>query len=196
MLRSQSLSMGYQLILQYIQISFSCSQPVFPLAAKLKTLIDEQLLAIGVGFVNGAIHLMEQHIIKKVFDAQGQGGFCVALLAEGFVDQDAQASPLVDGVVVENVDTAYGLSAFGQVNHQSKLPLAGQVVVVQKELLDLEKGVGHMRPTHSPDVAVVLPKENLTGILGLGATQCYCVILDEHIVQFVENTTLSLQAGT
>ena len=170
MLRSQSLSMGYQLILQYIQISFSCSQPVFPLAAKLKTLIDEQLLALGIGFVDGAIHLMEQHIIKKVFDAQGQSGFCVALSAEGFVNQDAQSGPLVDGVVVEDVDAAYGLSAFGQVNHQAELPLTGQVVVVQEELLDLEKGVGHMRPTHSPDVAVVLPKENLTGIFGLGAT--------------------------
>ena len=46
-----------------------------------------------------------------------------------------------------------------------------------------------MGAAHPPVVAVVLPKENLTGILWLGTTERYRVILDEHFVQFVEITS-------
>ena len=46
-----------------------------------------------------------------------------------------------------------------------------------------------MRPAHPPDVAVVFPKENLTRILGLGASERYRVILDEHFDPFVEITS-------
>jgi hypothetical protein len=98
---------------------------------------------------------------------------------------------LVDAVVVEDVDAADGLPAFGQVNHQAKLLIAEQVVVAQKELLNLETGVGHVRPADPPDVAIVLPKENLSGILGLGTTKRYRVILDEHFIQFFEITRFS-----
>jgi hypothetical protein len=96
---------------------------------------------------------------------------------------------LVHAVVVEDVDTANGLSAFVQVDHQAELLVAEQVVISQQELLDLKTGIRHMRPAHPPDVVVVLPKENLTGILRLGATERYRVILDEHFVQFVEITS-------
>jgi hypothetical protein len=98
---------------------------------------------------------------------------------------------LVEAVIVEDVDATNGLSAFGQVDHQAELFVAEQVIVAQKELLNLETGVGHMRPTDPPDVAVVFPKANLTGILGLGATERNRVIVDEHIVSFVENTSFS-----
>ena len=134
---------------------------------------------------------MQHDIIEKILNAQSQSGFGIALLAKRFVNQNAQTRPLVDAVVVEDVDAADGLSAFGQVNHQSELLVAEQVIVAQKELLNLESGVGHVRPTDPPDVAVVLPKENLSGILGLGTTERYRVILDEHFVQFIEITYFS-----
>jgi hypothetical protein len=112
-------------------------------------------------------------------------------LAKRFVNQNAQTRPLVDAVVVEDVDAADGLPAFGQVNHQTELFVAEQVIVAQQELFDLETGVGHVRPADPPDVAIVLPKENLSGILGLGTTKRYRVILDEHFVQFFEITCFS-----
>ncbi len=171
-----------QLKFQDIQISLFCLDPVFFPTAEFKALSCKELLACGVALVDGAIHLMEQQMIKKVFEAQGQSGFGIALLTVGLVDEDAQSRPLVEGIVVVDVDAAYGLPVFGQVNHQAELLCAEQVVVVQQELLNLETGIGHMGAAHSPDVAVVLPKENLSGILRLGATQRYRVILDEHIV--------------
>jgi hypothetical protein len=131
---------------------------------------------------------MQHDIFEEIFDAQSQSSFGIALLAKRFVNQNAQTCPLVDAIIVENVDATDGLSVFIQVNHQAELLVAEQVIVAQQELLNLESSVGHMRPTDSPDVAVVLPKENLSGILGLGTTKRYRVILDEHFVQFFENT--------
>ena len=132
---------------------------------------------------------MQHDILEEIFNAQSQSSLGIALLAKSLVDEDAQARPLVEAVIVENVDATNGLSTFSEVDHQAKLLVAEQVVVAQQELFDLKSGVGHMGAAHPPDVAVVLPKENLTGILGLGATERYRVILDEHFVQFVENTT-------
>ena len=134
---------------------------------------------------------MQQDILKEIFNAQSQSGLGIALLAESLVDENAQARPLVEAIVVENVDATNGLSTFGQVDHQAKLLVAQQVIIAQKELLDLETGIGHMCPTDPPDVAVVFPKENLTGILWLGTTERYRVIPDEHFVQFIENTRFS-----
>ena len=182
--------MFYQLILKNIQISFVGLQPILSPAAKLKALLGEKLLALLVGLVNGTVHLMEHDIVEEVFDAQSQSCLGIALLAMRLVNQNAQARPLVDAVVVEDVDAADGLSVFGQVNHQAELLVAEQVVVDQQKLLNLKTGIRHMGAAHAPYGAVVLPKENLTGILGLGATECYRVVLDEHNVRFVEKTTL------
>ena len=142
-----------QLKFQDIQVSLFFLNPVFFPTAEFKALSCKELLACGVALVDGAMHLMEQQMIKNVFEAQGQSGFGVALLTEGFVDENAQARPLVDAVVVEDVDAAYGLAGFGQVNHQAELLGTKQVVVVQKELLNLETGIGHIGAAHSPVVA-------------------------------------------
>lgn len=128
---------------------------------------DKQLLALGIGLVNGAIHLMQQQIVEEILHAQGQRSLGIALLTIFLVDEDAQAGTAVESVVVMDVDAAYGLPALGQVDHQAELFLGRNVVVAQQELLDLEAGVGHMRTTDPPDVAVVLPTENPFGILRL-----------------------------
>lgn len=177
------------MIFEHNKITFCSFQPILSPAAKHKALLGKQLLTFRVGLVDGTVHLVEHDIMEEVFDTQSQSGLGIALLAVCLINQDAQARPLVDAVVVEDVDAANGLSAFGQVDHQAELLVAEQVVVAQQELLDLKPGVRHMRPADTPDGAVVLPKENLPGILGLGATECYDVVLDEHIVRFVENTT-------
>ena len=183
--------MIYPLILIHIQIPFSRLQPFFPPATRFKSLTNKQLLALCIGFINGTIHLVQHDILEEIFDAQSQSSFGIALLAKRFVNQNAQTCPLIDAIIVENVDATDGLPAFGQVDHQAELLVAEQVIVAQKKLLDLESGVGHMRPTDPPDVSVVLPKENLSGILGLGTTKRYRVIRDEHFVQFFENTRFS-----
>ncbi len=175
-----------QLVFDHIQISLRGFEPVLSPATKFKSLSDKQLLAFQIGLIDGTIHLVQHDIVEKIFNAQRQSSFGIALLAIGLVDENAQARPLVNAIIVENVDAADGLPAFGQVDHQAKLLIAEQVIVAQKELLDLKTGVGHVRPAHPPDVAVVLPNENLTGILGLGTTERYRVILDEHFVQFFE----------
>ena len=150
---------------------------------------EKQLLTLCIGRVDGAIHLVHKKVLKKIVDTQPQGGFGIALLAKCLVNEDAQSCTAIETVVVEDVDAADGLSVFGQVNHQPELLVAEQVVVAQQELLNLKTGIRHMGAAHAPYGAVVLPKENLTGILGLGATECYDVVLDEHNVRFVENTT-------
>ena len=132
---------------------------------------------------------MQHNVVEKVLDAQSQSSLGIALLAKCFVDEDAQSRAAIEAIIIEDVDTADGLSAFIQVNHQTELLVAEQVVVSQQELLYLKTSVRHMRPTDPPDVAVVLPKENLTGILGLGTTERYRVILDEHFVLCVEITS-------
>ena len=175
----------YQLILKNIRIPIFGFYPFLSSSTKRKALSNKQLLTFRVSLVNGTIHLMEHDVMEEVFDAQSQSGLGIALLAESLVDKDAQTRPLVDAVIVEDVDTANGLATFGEVDHQAELLVAEQVVVAQQELLDLESGIRHMGAAHPPDVAVVLPKENLSGILRLGATERYRVILDEHFVLFV-----------
>ena len=182
--------MFYQLILKNIQISFVGLQPVLSPAALHKALLGKQLLTFRVGLVDGTVHLVEHDIVEEVFDAQSQRSLGIALLAVCLINQDAQSRAAIEAVVVEDVDTADGCSAFIQINHQTELLVAEQVVVAQQELLDLKTGVRHMRSADTPDGAVVLPKENLPGILGLGTTECYDVVLDEHNVRFVEKTTL------
>ena len=140
------------------------------MSAKYKSLVHKKLLTHQIGFINGTIHLVQHNVVEKVLNAQSQSSLGVTLLAKRFVNQDAQSCAAIEAVVIENVDTADGCSAFIQVDHHTELLLACQVVVPQQELLYLEVGIGYMRSTHAPDVAVVLPKENLTGILRLGTT--------------------------
>ena len=179
----------YPLIIKHIQMPLSRLQPVFSPSTLHKTLADKQLLTLRVGFIDGTIHLMQHNIVEKIFNAQSQSRLGIALLAKRLVDEDAQSSAAIETVVVEDVDTTNGRPAFIQVDHQTELLVAEQVIVAQQELLDLKTSVRHMRPTNPPDVAVVLPKEDLTGVLGLGTTERYRVILDEHFVQFVEIST-------
>ena len=54
----------YPLILVNVQVSIGCFQPFTSPAADLETLVDKQSLALAVGLVDGAIDLVEQHIIK------------------------------------------------------------------------------------------------------------------------------------
>ena len=134
----------------------------------------------SIQLINGTIHLVQHNVVEKVLNAQSQSSLGIALLAKRLVDEDAQSRAAIEAIIIEDVDTADGLSAFIQVNHQTELLVAEQVVVVQQELLYLKTGIGHMRPAHPPDVTVVLPKENLTGIFRLGATECYHLIFNEH----------------
>ena len=177
------------MILKHIQISLSCLQPLLSPSAKYKSLVHKKLLTHQIGFIDRTIHLIQHDVVEKVLDAQSQSSLGVTLLTKRFVNQDAQSCTAIEAVVVEDVDTADGLSAFIQVNHQTELLVGEQVVVSQQELLYLKASVRHMRPAHPPNVAVVLPKENLTGIFGLGTTERYRVILDEHFVQVVEITS-------
>lgn len=139
---------------------------------------------------------MQQQIVEEIFDAQCQGCLGIALLTIHLVNQDAQTGATVERVVVVDVDATDGGSAFGQVNHQAELLLGRYVVVAQQELLDLKTGVGDMRPTHPPDVAVVLPMEYHVGILGLGIAQRYSLVFDKHLLQIVEKYVVSMQIGT
>ena len=141
---------------------------------------DKQLLTLRIGFIDRTIHLMQHNVVEKVLDAQSQSSLGVTLLAKRFVNQDAQSCAAIEAVVIENVDTADGCSTFIQVNHQSELLVAEQVVVSQQELLYLKASVRHMRPAHPPNVAVVFPKENLTRILRFGASERYHLIFNEH----------------
>ena len=107
----------------------------------------------------------------------------------GLVDEDAQTGALVETVVVVNVDAADGWPIFGQVDHQAQLLVGLQVVVAQQELLNLKVRVGGVRSAHAPHVAVILPNENLLGIFRLGRAQRYRFVFDEHLLQFVENSS-------
>ena len=121
------------------------------------------------------------------------------MLTVGLVNQDAQASSFVEGVVVVDVDAADGLPAFGQVDHQAKLLLRRYVVVVQQKLLDLKAGIWRMCATHPPDVTVVFPAVDPLGVFWLGATQCDDVIFDDvdnlRLLNSEFNTSLSLKRG-
>ena len=110
------------LIFQNIQIPLRCLDPILSAPAKHKALSFKQFLAGDVCRVHGAMHLMEQQVTEKILNAQLQCGFGVTLLAKVLVDKDAKAGPLVESVVVEDVQTADGLPGFGQVNHQAELP--------------------------------------------------------------------------
>ena len=149
---------------------------------------EKQLLTLCIGRVDGAIHLVQKKVLKKIVDTQPQGGFGIALLAKCLVDQDAQARPLVDGVVVEDVDAANSLSGLVQVNHQTELFLTQQVVVAHQKLFDLETGVGHMGTANPPYGPVILPGIDQFRILGLGATERYHVVFDKHTLQIVDNS--------
>ena len=153
--------LSYLLVFQHIQVTFNGFYPVFPTSNQFKALTKKKLLALRVGLVDGAIHLMQQQIFKKVFNAQGQRSLGIALLAVGFVDENAQAGAAVEGIVIIDVDAANGGSAFGQVGHQTELLLSGDVVVVQQKLLNLKAGIGGMCAAYPPDVAVVFPAVNL-----------------------------------
>ena len=111
------------------------------------------------------------------------------------VDEDADANMLVHRVVIVKVEAADGGLGFIQVNHQTELFLAEQVVVIQQELLDLELCIGHIRSADTPNRAVVLPTINLCTILGLGATERNRVVFDEHGPSFVEKVAISQRIG-
>lgn len=111
----------------------------------------------------------------------------MALLSVCRVDEDADADVRIDGVVVVEVEAADGSAAFVQVNHQAELLLAGQVVVIQQKLFDLEARVGNESSTDAPNGAVVLPSINPLGIVGLGATERNRVVFYEHGGSMVEN---------
>ena len=98
----------------------------------------------------------------------------------GFIDEDADFGPLVEGVVVVEVDAADGFTGGVEVNHQAQLLLRGQVVVIQEKLFDVEQCIGRNGPADAPHTAVVLPSVDLLRVLGLGATECYRVVFYEH----------------
>jgi len=179
------------LVFQFVNESLCRPYPFLSPSAWDEAEALEQLLTFGVQCVDGTMHLMQHEVAEKVFDAQGKRGFGIALLTVCFVDEDSQTGALVEAVVVVDVDAADGLPTFAQVDHQTELLVAEQVIVAQKELLNLESGVGYMRSTYPPNVAIVLPKENLSGIFGLGTTKRYRVIFDEHFIQFFEITRFS-----
>lgn len=112
------------------------------------------------------------------------------------VDKDAQAGAAINGIIIVDVDAADGLPIFSQVNHQAELLLGRNVIVAQQKLLNLEAGVGDMRPAHPPDVAVVLPPIDAFGILRLGIAQRYRIVIDKHLLQFIEKTMVYMQIGT
>ena len=80
---------------------------------------------------------MEHRILEKVLNCHDKCIVGVTLVAVILVNEDADSGTLVDGVVVENVDTADALAVV--VNHQTQLVVREQVVVIHQELLDLEQ---------------------------------------------------------
>jgi len=177
------------LVFQFVDEPLCRPYPFLSPSAQDKAEALEQLVAFGVQRVNGAMHLVQHEVAEKVFNAQAKRGLGVALPAVGLVDEDAQTGALVEAVVVVNVDAADGLSALGQVDHQTELLVGLQVVVGQQELLDLEARVGGVSPAHAPNVAVVLPAVDKLCIFRLGRAQRYRFVFDEHLLQFVENSS-------
>lgn len=113
---------------------------------------------------------MQHQVVEEIVQTERQGDGGIPLVTEGFVDKDADFDPLVEGIVVVNVDAADGFVGGVEVNHQAQLMLAEQVVVSYEELLNLEAGVGDMCPADAPHFAVAFPSEDTIGVLWLGAT--------------------------
>ena len=86
----------------------------------------------------------------------------------GFVNQDANADPFVDGVVVEEVNASDRGGCWQDVNHQPHLLVGDQVAIAQEKLLDLETGGGGVGLADPPYSSVVFPTVDQVGIFWFG----------------------------
>ena len=128
------------------------------------------------------MRLVEQQVVEKIIQTEFQGSGSITLTAIFLVDEDADARPTVDGIVIVNVDATYGFTGRCMVNHQAELFLAEEVVIVEQELFDVELREGRIRPADAPHAAVVLPAVNLLCVARFGATERNRVVVDEHFL--------------
>ena len=146
-----------ELIKQSVDKTFWGFDPVFSPASVLESEILEELQASKVGLIDEAMYLVNHEIVEQVFQKELNGLAGMTLLAMGFVDENAHADSLVDGVIVEKVHAADRTSFWRDMDHQSHLLVGDQVAVAEKELLNLEPRYGCVGFADTPYPSVVLP---------------------------------------
>ena len=89
------------------------------LAAAEESQTLKETLAWEVRGIDETIDLMHHEVVEEVFECQIDSLFGIASASIGLVDEDADAHPLVEGVIVEQIDTADRLGFLSGLDHET-----------------------------------------------------------------------------